>query len=214
MIFAFDRNFDRGQMDYYSLYSVFAEKIKGDFAFISDRQLMEDKKVPAHVKICFAPALEYVDKDVAAALEKFVRDGGTLVIFDPEAFRIAPDGTPVSQRGSLLGDPQMTPVAASGFIHFGPSRKALRIFAGNGMKYRAFTPPQDAEVEATWPGGQCAAYRRSTGKGKVIVFAVNPFNNGNAAVNAGNWVEYFYNFFRENGVRRGMMIWDFVLPEN
>ena len=206
--------FDRGQMDYYSLYSVFAEKIKGDFVFISDRQLMEDKKVPAHVKICFAPALEYVDKDVAAALENFVRDGGTLVIFDPEAFRIAPDGEPVAQRESLLGDPVTTAIPAAGFIYFGAGRKPLRIFADNGATCRAVVPPDDAEVEAVWADGRCAAYRRQVGKGKVIYFAVNPFNNGNAAVNAGNWVEYFYNFFRENGVRRGMKIWDFVLPEN
>ena len=206
--------FDRGQMDYYSLYSVFAEKIKGDFAFISDRQLMEDKKVPAHVKICFAPALEYVDKDVAAALENFVRDGGTLVIFDPEAFRIAPDGEPVAQRESLLGDPVTTAIPAAGFIYFGAGRKPLRIFADNGATCRAVVPPDDAEVEAVWANGRCAAYRRQVGKGKVIYFAVNPFANGEAALQAGNWVEYFYNFFRENGVRRGMMLWDFVLPEN
>ena len=206
--------FDRGQMDYYSLYSVFAEKIKGDFAFISDRQLMEDKKVPAHVKICFAPALEYVDKDVAAALENFVRDGGTLVIFDPEAFRIAPDGEPVAQRESLLGDPVTTAIPAAGFIYFGAGRKPLRIFADNGATCRAVVPPDDAEVEAVWANGRCAAYRRQVGKGKVIYFAVNPFANADAALQAGNWVEYFYNFFRENGVRRGMMIWDFVLPEN
>ena len=175
---------------------------------------MEDKKVPAHVKICFAPALEYVDKDVAAALENFVRDGGTLVIFDPEAFRIAPDGEPVAQRESLLGDPVTTAIPAAGFIYFGAGRKPLRIFADNGATCRAVVPPDDAEVEAVWANGRCAAYRRQVGKGKVIYFAVNPFANADAALQAGNWVEYFYNFFRENGVRRGMMIWDFVLPEN
>lgn len=206
--------FDRGQMDYYSLYSIFAEKIRGDFVFISDRQLMEDKKVPDHVKICFAPALEYVDKSVANALENFVRNGGTLIILDPEAFRIAPDGEPVAQRESLLGDPVTTAIPAAGFIYFGAGRKPLRIFADNGATCRAVVPPDDAEVEAVWTNGRCAAYRRQVGKGKVIYFAVNPFANGEAALQAGNWVEYFYNFFRENGVRRGMKIWDFVLPGN
>ncbi len=206
--------FDRGQMDYYSLYSILAEKIKGDFAFISDRQLMEDKKVPSRVKVCIAPALEYVDKQVAGALENFVRNGGTLIILDPEAFRIAPDGDPVTQRQSLLGDPVTSVIPASGFIYFGQSRKPLRLFADNGAKYRAVVPPADAEVEAVWKNGRCAAYRRQVGNGKVIYFAVNPFANADAAFQAGNWVEYFYNFFQENSVRRGMKIWDFVLPEN
>ena len=202
--------FDRGQMDYYSLHSIFAEKIKGNFAFISDRQIKQ--QVPKHIKVCFAPSLEYVDEDVAQSLENFVKKGGTLVTFDPLAFRVTSKGTPLTQRKTLLGNPTLTKLPEFKEIYFGSKRQALKLFDDNVIKSQAVKVPLDAKVKATWPNGSCAAYSRIVGKGKVVFFSINPFANANVALNTGNWQNYFERYFVENNVQTKMKIWDFVLP--
>ena len=202
--------FDRGQMDYYSLYSILAEKIQGNFAFISDRQIKQ--QMPKHIKVCFAPSLEYVDEDVAHSLEKFVNAGGTLVTFDPAAFRIAPNGKLLSQRKSLLGNPIFTTLPEYKEIYWGKARKQLKLFSDNVIKCQAVKVPANAKVKATWPNGSCAAYSRQVGKGKVVFFSVNPFANANVALNPGNWQSYFENYYRKNNLPIGLKIWNFSLP--
>ena len=202
--------FDRGQMDYYSLYSILAEKIQGNFAFISDRQIKQ--QMPKHIKVCFAPSLEYVDEDVALSLEKFVNAGGTLVTFDPAAFRIAPNGKLLSQRKSLLGNPIFTTLPEYKEIYWGKARKQLKLFSDNVIKCQAVKVPANAKVKATWPNGSCAAYSRQVGKGKVVFFSVNPFANANVALNPGNWQSYFENYYRKNNLPIGLKIWNFSLP--
>ncbi len=200
--------FKFAQMDYYNLYVILGEKLKSDFAFISDRQIDKQGDIPEYIRLCIAPSLEYVTPETANALERFVRRGGTLVILDPDAFRAAPDATVLPQRKIFAGADLQ-------------NRRKDNSLRWNGRKMTMFTNspeayvcnvPEGGKVEMTYADNIPAASRTKLGKGQVIFFASRPFVINNGITDDVSWSNYFGSLLREHKIRTNLPHWDFLLP--
>ena len=217
-------NEDRAQHGWYTLYGILGEQVKTWFHFVSDTSLALGRQRLSDYRLVYATQLEFTDSATAERLAAFVEQGGTLVLFDPLAFRRNVDGAPLTAvRERLVGAEPGPPVVAAelrvGAPCFGWSsgtRLPLRAIrhqrrAGKVAAY-AVTPPADARVCATYADGHPAAFTRRVGRGRVVYFAAQPFGDSGLAVSAGPWRTFFGTLAREAKERTDLGIWDFMIP--
>ncbi|MDX1674374.1 MAG: beta-galactosidase trimerization domain-containing protein [Longimicrobiales bacterium] len=98
-----DGNVEDGWHDVFSAYIELTEA--GVWStFISSTELRRRAESPDRYRVLVVPSLKYVDRSVVTQLEAFARDGGTLVVSDPEAFAFDLDAKPLDRaRRSILG---------------------------------------------------------------------------------------------------------------
>ena len=216
---------DRAQYSLYTLYVLLGEKLKTWFKFVNETTLKLNVDSLEAYRLVYVPELKYTDSATAGKLLSFVKNGGTLVLFDPESFKWNINGKRMTGfRNKLVGAPVGKRRAAGNLI---VSRSYLDLKKGDKLpltKVRgraeagdvlAFEvePPEDAKVFATYPDGMPAAYERVVGKGKVIYFAAQAFGNAELAVHKSLWEVFFSALAQEVGEVENLGIWDFLLPE-
>jgi len=209
----------------YTLYALLGEKIGSWFRFVSDTQLKLGTENLSRYKLIYLPQLKYCEPETAGKLLAFAKNGGTLVVFDPEAFTWNIDGTRLDAlRGEILGGELSSRKDAVSLVtnspkYFGTTSAILPLtplahITGEG-KVLAYDikVPQGAQVLATYPDGKPAAYVRTVGKGKVLFFAAQPFGNSDLATKDSEWNKFFTQSAKTTGEKTGLGIWDFELPE-
>ena len=225
----FSQNARRGIMDLsqyslYTLYVILGEKLKTWFRFVNETMLKMNIASLDSYRLIYVPELKYVDSETAGKFLNFVKDGGILVLFDPESFKWNINGTRMDDfRNKLVGAPIGKPCIANDLIL---SKNYLGLKQGTklplskvrGRKHAGeilafdIKPPKDANIFATYPDGKPAAYERIIGKGKVIYFAAQPFGNAELAVHKSSWKRLFSGLAKEVGEPENLDIWNFLLP--
>ena len=225
----FSQNTRRGIMDetqysLYTLYVLLGEKLQTWFRFVNETMLKLNIVSLDSYSIVYVPELKYIDKATAMKLLKFVKNGGILVLFDPESFTFNIDGTRMNDfRSKLIGanigkrHKSNSLILTKTYQNLKQGSKlpltAVRGRAGAGeILSFDIQPPEDANVFAAYPDGKPAAYERKVGKGKVIYFAAQPFGNATLATCKSSWETFFSGLAKEVGEPENLAIWDFLLP--
>ena len=199
-------NFDIEQNAEYALYAIMGEKLKGNFKFISDFEVGDDRTKLSDYKVVFAPNIKYLTRTVANKLVKYVENGGRLIILDAEAFAYANDGKDLSAlRQKLIGSP----------IGKTRSDKSILLNGKTATIEAAFSvkAPKGAKVIATYNDKSPAAFERKVGKGSVVYFASVPFRSARQINNAGQWEVFFAKEMKAAGERLDHKFWNFMLPK-
>lgn len=219
-----DAEYDPGHA-YYTLYSILGEDLGTWFRFASETTLSKGLDRLERYRLVYVPQLKFSDTETGGRLCAFVKQGGTLVVLDPEAFQWNINGTPHEARDILVGGMIGTQrpassitIGAGGYAGLAAGVELplsmIRHRAGEGdvMAYD-ITPPPGAKVIAHYRDGKPAAYLRSVGKGKVIYFGAQPFGDSSQALEPGPWAAFFRTLAGEIGEPTKLPIWDFLLPE-
>ena len=198
--------FDIEQNAEYTLYVMMGEQLKGNFKFVSDFEIADDRAKTADYKLLIAPNLKYLTRTVAAKLVKFVENGGRLIVMDPEAFAFANDGKPLAaERSKLIG------------AEIGKSRSdKSMIFNGKSTVIEgAFSvkAPADARIIARYADKTPAAFERKVGKGSVVYFAVEPFRSAKQINKPGEWANFLAKEMKAAGETLDHKFWDFMIPK-
>lgn len=211
----------------YSLYTLLGEKLGAWFNFVSDTQIAEDDDALDGYKLIYAPQLKYVSRKVAKRLIDRVKDGATLVIFAPQAFTWARNGTKLTDLrkqagGTALGARQsvrrlvVAPGAALADLKAGAALPltpvAGRVGAGKVEAFALGKLPAGAVVLAKYPDGSPAAYRVKVGQGAVIWFAAQPFGNSELAIKKSAWLGLLKSLEQRAGEKLNWPIWNFLIP--
>ncbi len=198
--------FDIEQNAEYTLYVMMGEQLKGNFKFVSDFEIADDRAKAADYKVMIAPNLKYLTRTVAAKLVKYVENGGRLVVMDPEAFAFANDGKVLAAERTRLIGAEIGKVRSDKNIIF--NGKETMIEGAFAVK-----APAGAKVIATYADKTPAAFERKVGKGSVVYFAAVPFRSARQINNPGEWGKFLAKEMTAAGERLDHKFWDFMIPK-
>lgn len=162
----------------YAAYALLGELGGGAFSFEADARIERSPERLAAARTLWLPRADILERGFAERVRDWVRGGGTLIVTDPEAFSIAPDGSPLTDvRDALIGAPLAGP-RRSQIVELGPDAIAPGVPADDlavpvlGRTTHAFASvPADARVVARFVDGQPAAMLRPVGQGRVLAFS-------------------------------------------
>ena len=182
------------------------------FRFISDVQLLDGKQKLSNWKFIVIPKADIVDVKLYPFFEEYVKNGGTLVCYDPDFSKFRPDGNsgldftrklfgvtvrktkfydrvrPDSRNSLMKGTAKEIPLAAGD----------LKL-EGKGMKVLAVSPAGDAVItEKSYPNG-----------GRAIMIARELSHADGARA---EWREFNKKFLANLGAKTGQDIWRFTFP--
>ena len=213
----------------YTAYSLLGEKAGSWFEFVADRQLERGEKGLSKYKIIYLPRAKYFTRKAACAIKKYVKDGGILVIGDPEAFSFDIDGSDTSKFREELCGVRLTgesfKVSDIRMKEDGKIYKILKndscydkLHKANGVSYIGsfwdWIPgiSSSPKVLAGFEDGREALLENDYGKGKVLYFTANPFGPDVLLIDS-KLEELFAGFQKDAGAKTGLPIWRFLLPE-
>lgn len=195
-------------------YTFFGPSARTWFKFVNEGMIQDNKVDLSSFKAITIPAAKYELRDVAESLLRYAEGGGTLIIGDPEAFSSDAAGEGLqSVRDKLMGPlPVLMHVRKTFTFLQTCSMKKLRgkTLPITGDVY-TMKPGNGAEVMATFPDGSPAVWNNPVGRGRVIVFASNPFTE--KAISIPAWKDFFKAFSEELRLKTDRSIWRFKLPE-
>lgn len=221
---SFEGNFDEAAHPMYTIYSILGEQLKTWFRFAGASGVALKMDTLSNYKLIYLPQFNYSDRATAEALLEYVKNGGCLVIFDPEAFSwnidgMRLDGIRMELAGCLPGDRLEARNIVLTTDCFGLKKGdelpltplANRTGHGQAQAFK-IVPSGDAKVFACYKDGSPAAFERNVGKGSVIYFAAQPFGNSELAVRESNWTVFMKSLAERIGEKSDLPIWDFELP--
>ena len=176
------------------------------FDFINETII---EKMPEKLKkyrVIFVYDAEYETQNAVKALINYVKNGGTLVVFDPKAFskdRYAEDATAAQQ--DLLGVSIGQNLKRSEFISGGVA------YAQNAARYK-ISPSSDCQILAKFADGNPALVERKLGKGKIHLYAFNPCSF--KSLSNKKWLKYFHEYAKQLGLKTDHKIWRFSFPDS
>ncbi len=173
-----------------------------NYSFINESTLDDLKRF----KIIFTANSKYIPEDALLKLERYVEQGGMLVLLDPEALSFNPEGEKLDAvRSRITGIAEI-----SGW----GSAQAMQYMGENvsycGAKYAKVRLLPGADAAATFDDG-VAIVRNRLGKGACLTFTANPCT-ANLAGSA-NWKHLFEKLSSSAGCQVKSPIWRFRLPE-
>ncbi len=207
---------DRAGHAVYTVYALLGEHVKANFRFISPTGLALGDHSLEGINTVYIPRMRFTDPDTTKRLLDFAKNGGTLVVFDPAFWSYNIDGSSVPERSELTGG--MAPRGSNaGPLQYG--RAMLPVSPVAHLKeepagIQAFDfADATGKVLAAYPDGKPAALEKTLGKGRMVIFAVQPFGNSAAALKPEGWTGFFTDFCRQAKEETGLPVWDYVLPD-
>jgi hypothetical protein len=206
----------------YTAYSILGEKVGSWFDFVSDKQIKRNEKDLSKYKIIYLPLAKYMEKSVVEKLTDYVKNGGTLVIGDPEAFSYDEDGKSLSTyREKLCGAKLENETFKADSIKITslpplnqesyPLLKENSIYDQIHLAHELTFTSNAHKVIAQFPNGKPALIENNFGKGKVFYFAANPFAPDVVLINSK--ISGLFELIQKNaGAKTGLPIWNFLLP--
>lgn len=210
----------------YTAYSLLGERVGSWFDFVDDDSLDRGEKSLSKYRIVYIPLGTYQRQSVARQIEKFVKDGGTVICGDPTVFSWDIDGTDLSSwREGIFGvrtvgpkTPKAMLVKKSEWTDGLPVGQMLPIYRPvgrdgwleeNGWSVELVRP--GVRVLATFLDGSPAMTVLKYGKGQAVYFAANPFVP--ECLFAGDrWDGVLRAFQQHLGAKVDRPIWRFRLP--
>ncbi|HWL52301.1 MAG TPA: sugar-binding protein [Chthoniobacteraceae bacterium] len=188
------------------IYTLLGPRLGAAFRFVDDLLCLDDPAQLQDYKVIYIPYAPIVDDPEYAALESFVKGGGSLIVCDPLAFRHRSDGTPRVEGGLVPPLESLASAAAqrSRFVQEGKTRE-LRA-AGPVYPLR-----ETGETVAHFADGKASAVRVPLGKGNVVFFGANPLVPSVAGDK--EWASAFARLHHAAGASLDHEVWRFRFPK-
>ena len=201
---------------YYCLYVLLGEKLGANFRFVSPTGLKNGIHTLNGIKVLYIPRMRYAQPEDVKTILNFVRNGGTLVVFDPNIWTYHYDGTTVAERRELMPELKVRTSGVSSLRYKGkkaPVGKSHAI-APDAARPWSYDFPEGitGKVLASYSDGKPAIMERNIGKGKIIVSACQPFGYSSVVLEPGAWPDFFRDICKSAGEKTDLPIWNFVLP--
>ena len=180
------------------------------FKFIDSAQVAKWPTLRDRFDVIYLPAAKYQRQEITTKLQTFVRNGGTLICGDPEAFQTDLVGKDTSQlRQAIFGVAIEAKSSSSKMILQQGDWKGELSLSGPTFQ---MTPTTDLDIWATFEDGSPAITARKLGSGQAVMFGSNPFHPDHIADEL--WRNFFPAFVKETGTPTNFDIWNFQLPTN
>jgi len=183
------------------------------FKIVNDNMIADGRAKLSTYKALFVPAAKYQRPAVIAALDNYVKNGGTLICGDPEAFSWNTNGSSLESVRIKLAGAFCSKVSKQRYLTF-QSSCPLKSLRGRRLPVMAdafdLKPAAEVEVLARFDDGHPAIIRNHVGRGSVIFFAFNPFNE--SAIGDNNWKDAFRALCSDLGLKTNRDIWRFKFP--
>jgi len=210
----------------YTAYALLGERVGSWFDLVDDDSLARGEKSLSKYRAVYIPLATYQRESVVRQVEKFIKDGGTVICGDPTVFSWDINGRDLSSwRERIFGVEVLKPEPRDTII----LRKSewtdglrpgltLPIYRPlgrdgwgeeNGWSIRTARP--DVQVIATFPDGSPAITVSRYGRGQAIYFAANPFVP-ECLFEGDRWDGLFRAFQTSLGAKVDRPIWRFRLP--
>ncbi len=203
----------------YTTYSALGELAHSAFVFDSDTRLVRDPARLARATTMWLPRGETLDRPFVDATIAWVRNGGTLIVTDSDAFTRAPDGSSLADLRDVLIGADIAPAGGvamtvpAGAIAPSQPPRALTVPVVGGIAGAFTRVPSGAQVVATNADGTPAAIRRQVGSGQVLAFAADVMFPG--TLNApGELVALVTAIQTWRGAALGVPSWRYESPGN
>jgi hypothetical protein len=213
---------------HYLLHYLLGENLGIWYTFVGENSVRKGIQSLDGYKLILAPSLSYVSRSFAEELIAAVRDGATLVVFDPDALTYDIETGPLaSQRKELLGTALGNKRECSHFLaaregqrRFPETRLMLIEPGKSGEIARTLEIPNDARVLFNYEDGTPGVYSRRLGKGEAIVFSAMPLADCGPAYTIGTsgllgytgWDTFLATLAKEKNIKTNLPIWRFELP--
>lgn len=201
---------------YYCLYVLLGEKLGANFRFVSPTGLKNGIHTLNGIKVLYIPRMRYAQPEDVKTILNFVRNGGTLVVFDPNVWTYHYDGSKIAERGELIPDLKVRTAGVSSLRYKGknaPVGKSHAIASDAALPWSYDFPEGfTGKVLASYSDGKPAIMERNIGKGKIIVSACQPFGYSSVVLKPEAWLDFFRDICKSAGEKTGLKIWNFVLP--
>ncbi|MFA5857577.1 MAG: beta-galactosidase trimerization domain-containing protein [Elusimicrobiota bacterium] len=194
------------------IYTFLGPVCRAWFKFIDDNQITRGDINLNSYKTIIVPYAKYERREVVQKIQDYVRSGGTLVVFDPEAFMYDPlgDDTQIDYTqlfGCKLGN--KLPGVNTETVNFKVfNNKELSV---NERGYELLPNDNNTQTVAVYKNNSAAVITHSFGKGTVWMFGFNPLTQKNITDTA--WKELFNLLCAKVGITTGHDIWRFKLPK-
>jgi hypothetical protein len=162
----------------YATHALLGELGGGAFSFEADSRIEREPERLAAARTLWMPRGEVLERAFAERVRDWVRAGGTLIVTDPAAYGVAPDGSSLADlRDELIGAPLAEP-RRSQLLEVDPDALSsglpadeLAVPALSGSGHAFASTPADATVIARFIDGAPAAIVRPVGQGRVLAFS-------------------------------------------
>jgi len=219
--------------EYVSCYRVTGPKCGAWMKFFTERNMERGDVKLKNFKVIFVPYAPITTRKAAAGLLKAARDGATLVVADPEAFSYDLDAARLGKITNALyeGAHRMgeKEYSRGNFVfawsaYRGRHEVPVTRFKENldWPRAKTFALSGDLTTIVSGPTGECVAFMRDYGKGKLIVSGLRMFNcnpdpkktggGSRAASEHEGFVDFFRELFEREGVKLDRKIWRLKLP--
>ena len=193
-------------------YNLIGPHARSAFVFVDERILLEGKRDIGDFKIVYVPQAKYIREDMVALLDEYVRDGGRVVVADPEAFSWDVLGNDMSAErsrlvGASLGEPRLAGKVSVKASEDADVERRIDVAAGG---YAITVKGKDTVVLGRYSDGEPALVSRKHGEGEWIYFAFNPFYKDAPRTPA--WQAFFKELHANAGASVDEPIWDFKFP--
>ena len=195
-------------------YTLLGPTARSWFTFIDEHRLgapISDTRPTA----IYLPTARITDADTRNRLTSFVREGGTLVVADPQAFEYDITGEDTSDsRAELVGAELGEHVAGGQSLTVNPHpllpgiSEPLELLALSTP--RSLTLAPGTAVLGTYADGSPAITLRTLGEGRVIYFGLQPFSI--PALASPDWQRLFKSLQQGLNFATDLDIWRFQFP--
>jgi len=206
-------------MEIYSAHAIMGQKVGTWYNFISNTQIEKGYKDISQYPVFCIPLCNYERPKVVEKIEKYVAEGGTLIVGDPYLFEYYSNGEKSSAIRKKLCGVSNLKSANHTEIKLAADQRLIKNFSEKLVLYpdEYWNNPshnikikRGVKVIATYEDGSPAIILNSYKKGKVIYFSFNPFIV-EAALDK-NWISFFFAFQKGLGLPVNQPIWRFQLP--
>ena len=203
----------RGKERFCWLFQLLGPVSRGWFQVISDNQIGRGRVDLSDYPVVYVPgAAHFQRREIVQALAVYVRQGGVLVVCQPDAFAMHLDGTPNTALTATL-----LPATGEEATH---STLTVTDASPTGVLDLPLVPPEGKGASIT-PGrgvtpimvyedGSIAAARKQVGNGQVLYFAFEPLFL--TALENEDWRAFWTAFHKGLGLVTAQDIWRFTFP--
>ena len=186
------------------------------FKYISDIGLMDGKVRLEDWKTVVIVKGTIMDPKIAAALENYLNNGGSIICFDPEVASFSPDGNSTRQWADRIFGVSRT--AASGVVCYRihpdlkwfPDSSFKNGLPTYGVSKYMLRPEPGTEILARFENGKAAATMKVYPQGGRAILCTLP--PGFAMSENPEWIRFALSVLRQSGISVKHNIWNFNFP--
>ena len=192
-----------------SAYAILGPKCRSWFTFTDDFQLERDPERWEKYKVVVMPDCQYISESMQKTIQRFVANGGTLIVTDPKAFFNRIDGESLNGFREELFGVRVEKESPRRQIKI--NNQTFNISDNEAYKLKIMNPER-VTVTGEYLDKSPAIIMTKLGKGKVWYFACQ--TSTGEVVDSPKWIKQWKKWLTELDIPLNLDIWRFQLPRS